>query len=256
MKPLIATLLLTATLVSMSGAAARAELITNGGFESGFSGWTTVDQLGSEGTFALQSGTSSPVNGDAVPAPPGGLTAAMTDAAGPGSHILYQSFMATSPVPTTILSFDVFVGNRADAFFAPPTLDFSTPTLNQQARVDILLGSADPFSVAAADVLLNAFQTQPGDPLVSGYTHVAVDITSLLNSNLNTALLLRFAEVDNVFIFQLGVDNVSIAPAGAQAVPEPSAAALLVASALLGIGVIASRRARMNRGTPRLDEAR
>jgi len=147
-------------------------VIANGGFESGFSSWTRVDQLGSEGTFALQTGMTSPVNGNPVPVPPGGSIAAMTDAEGPGSHVLYQNFTVTAPVISAILSFDVFVGNRAASFFSPTTLDFSTPTLNQQARVDILTGGSDPFSIAAADVLLNVYQTNPGDPLVSGYTHL------------------------------------------------------------------------------------
>ena len=59
---------------------ARSAAIANGGFESGFSGWTRVDQLGSEGTFVVQSGTASPVSADPVPAPPQGANAAMTDA--------------------------------------------------------------------------------------------------------------------------------------------------------------------------------
>ena len=48
------------------------ELISNGGFESGFSGWTRADQTGSTGTFTAQTGTTSPVNGFTVPAPPQG----------------------------------------------------------------------------------------------------------------------------------------------------------------------------------------
>jgi len=198
------------TLVCALALRAPAASINNGGFESGFAGWTKADQLGSEGTFALQTGAASPANGTAVPAPPGGSTAAMSDAQGPGSHVLYQTFMVTAPVPQTVVSFDLFIGNRAAAFSTPSNLDFATPTLNQQARVDILTGGADPFSVSAADVLMNLFQTTSGNALVSGYSHYASDITALLNSHLNTPLTLRFAETDNVFTFQFGVDNVGI----------------------------------------------
>ena len=190
-------------------------------------------------TFALQTGTTSPVNGDPVPPPPGGTTAAMSDAQGPGSHVLSQSFTVTAPVLAAMLRFDVFVGNRATAFFSPNTLDFSTPTLNQQARVDILLGGAPAFSVLPADVLLNAFQTSPGDPLVSGYTHHTVDVTALINSHLGTPLTLRFAEADNVFTLQLGVDNVDI---DVGAVPEPSSW-LLAFWALLAMGLVRRRLA-------------
>ncbi|HKA46305.1 MAG TPA: PEP-CTERM sorting domain-containing protein [Burkholderiales bacterium] len=207
-------------------------MILNGGFESGLASWTKADQLGSEGTFALQSGTVSPVNGDPVPTPPGGTFAAMTDAQGPGSHVLFQDFVVT-PGSATI-SFALFIGNRGNSFFtpSPASLDFSTPALNQQARVDILKGGTNAFSVAAADVLLNLFQTNPGDPLVSGYTTHGVDVSALFAAHIGETLRLRFAEVDNVFTFQLGVDNVSINPTAAT-VPEPSSTLLFGAALML-----------------------
>jgi len=210
------------------GSAQAANIVNNGGFESGFTNWTRADQVGSEGTFALQTGTTSPVNGDPVPAPPGGLTAAMSDAQGPGSHVLYQDIVIPAVVPSATLSFQVFVGNRDTAFFTPNTLDFSTPTLNQQARVDILAGGADPFNVSG---LMNVFQTNVGDPLVSGYTPKSLDVTSLLNAHLGQTLRLRFAEVDNVFTFQFGVDNVALDVGAAQPVPEPGSSVLIVTAA-------------------------
>lgn len=212
-------------LISASAWPAAAAIINNGGFEAGFAGWTRVDEAGSDGTFFQQSGVLSPVAGDTVPPPPGGSNAAMTDALGPGSHVLYQDFVIPSPMASAILVFDLFIGNRAGEFRTPNTLSFSTPTLNQQARVDVLAGAADPFSLAPADVLLNAFGTTVGDPLVSGYTHFEIDITALVNANLNTPLRLRFAEVDNLFTFQFGVDNVDI-------VPEPTSAFMLLSGVL------------------------
>jgi len=198
---------------------ARADLILNGGFESGFASWTRVDQVGSDGTFALQSGLVSPVNATPVPLPPGGTFAAMTDSLGPGSHLLYQDFTVLSTLSSALLNFDLFIGNRADRFDSPSTLDFSTPALNQQARVDILLASASPFSVSPSDVLLSIFQTKSGDALVSGYSTKSQDIAAVLNAHLNQPLRLRFSEADNEFTFQLGVDNVHILETP---VPEPS----------------------------------
>ncbi|HEV3410263.1 MAG TPA: PEP-CTERM sorting domain-containing protein [Chthoniobacterales bacterium] len=209
------------------------ELINNGGFESGFTGWTRVDQVGSEGTWAQQSGTTSPVNMFAVPAPPGGSNAAMTDAQGPGSHILYQDFTVPMTLAVTTLSFDLFIRNHASAFFSPNTLDFATPALNQQFRVDIITTTADPFSVTMGDVLFTVYQTQPGDPLISGYTTITADLTALFAAHPGETLRLRFAEVDNVNFFNAGVDNVSI-------VPEPTTVSLLVAAA----AVLAARRIR------------
>ena len=57
-----------------------ASLIVNGGFESGFAGWTVADQIGSDGTFFIQSGTLSPVTMFPVPPPPQGTQAAITNA--------------------------------------------------------------------------------------------------------------------------------------------------------------------------------
>lgn len=224
-------------LLLASGSVGRADVITNPGFEAGFTGWTRVDQLGSEGTFFLQSGTTSPVNGDPVPAPPGGQFAAMTDAQGPGSHVLYQDFVVpvTGGQPAR-LSFALFIGNRADRFAAPNHLDFSTPALNQQARVDILRPGADPFSVAAGDVLQNLFQTRPGDPLISGYNMISADVTALFAANAGQTLRLRFAETDNLNIFQFGVDNVAL-----EIIPEPSMALLFGLGALAGLARLRRR---------------
>lgn len=203
--------------------------IVNGGFESGFAGWTRVSQVGSEGGFMIQAGAASPLNGFPVPAPPGGSNAAMTDSMGPGSHVLFQDFVQAAPVAAAVLNFDLYVNNRADNFYVHETLDFATPALNQQARVDILLPGGDPFSLALGDILQNVFQSLAGDPLVSGYTHFSVDITALVNAHLNTPLRLRFSEVDNVNFFNLGVDNVDITVRDA-AVPEPATWMLLAAA--------------------------
>jgi hypothetical protein len=82
-----------------------------------------------------------------------------------------------------------------------------------------MLGSAGPYGLASADIMLNAFQTNPSTPSSSGYTNYSFQIASLLKANLNRTLRLRFAETDNVAPFQFGVDNVSLETS---AVPEPS----------------------------------
>jgi hypothetical protein len=235
----------SAALALLLTAAPKAQaqlIINNGGFEAGLASWTRADQVGSLGTFALQTGTVSPVTSTTVPAPPGGIRAAMTDSTGPGSHVLFQDFVVPPlPIGSAQLRFDVFVGNRANAFFIPttPTLDFSTPALNQQARVDILNSGTDPFSVSAVDVLTNAYQTRTTDPLVSGYTSVNVDVTALLASHAGSTLRLRFAEVDNVSTFQFGVDNISLI---VSPIPEPTS------TVLCGIGaLIALARCRRNK---------
>jgi len=238
----LAVLAFAACLGLAATAPAGASTIANGGFETGFASWVRVDQLGSDGTFSLQSGLASPVNADPVPAPPSGTRAAMSDGAAPGAHVLYQDFVATPGSQT--LSFDLFIGNRADRFATPASLDFALTnpngalTLNQQVRVDLLRAGADPFSVAAADILLSLYASQVGDPLVSGYRSFSSDIGALLGAHSGELLRLRFAETDNVAQMQLGVDNVAIA--AVSAIPEPASTALLA----VGLAALFARRSR------------
>ncbi len=234
-----AALLLSALATVGVGPVHSAELIANGGFESGLSGWTTVDLLGSDGTFQLQSGLASPVNSVPVPAPPGGSFAAMSDAQGPGSHVLYQDIFIPVGFTEAELRFDLYLGNRADDFFIPDpdSLDFSIAAFNQQARVDILLAGADPFSTDAGDILMNLYRTLPGDAPVSSYTTIVADLSSLVSSLGGQTIRLRFAETDNVDLFQLGVDNVSL-----NAIPEPSSLLLAAVGVLVCVAGLARRR--------------
>ena len=207
---------------------ARADLITNGGFESGFTDWTVVNETGSfpAGDWFVQSGTTSPVNGFPVPAPPGGVNAAMTDQGGAGSHALLQSF-TVDPASIVTLSFDLFVNNRAGGFFTPASLDFNTIP-NQQARVDILTAGAGAFDLGSA-VVDNVLTPTANS---ANYVHYSFDLTSAIGGG--GAFQIRFAEVDNQLFFNLGVDNVSI-QASPSAVPEPRSWGML-ALILLGLG--------------------
>ena len=173
-------LLLMTAMACFFSTQSQAGLISNGGFEAGLTGWTTADQTGSDGTFSVQKGTLSPVNGFSVPAPPEGSIAAMTDSEGPGIHVLYQDFVVPFGAGGASIAFSLFLNNVAGNFYNPGHLDFSSPALNQQARVDIMSTAVDPFS---ATVLQNLFQTNPGDPLVSGYNSFLFDITALLQAH-------------------------------------------------------------------------
>jgi hypothetical protein len=151
----------------------------------------------------------------------------MTDQQGPGSHVLYQDFLVDAGSGPRFLKFSLFLNSGAE-FVTPGTLDFATAALNQQARVDIMTTSANLFSVAGGDVLQNLFQTQPGDPLTSGYTTYTIDVTSLLTAHVGQTLRLRFAEADNVFFMNFGVDDVAFVDRpSSDVVPEPSSLALV-----------------------------
>jgi hypothetical protein len=204
--------------------AAASPLLVNGGFESGLTGWILLDQAGGSGGSFIQSGTTSPLNGFAVPAPIGPTHAIMTDQSGPGSHIFYQDFVVPVGVTSAGLSFEYFVHNYAGSFVNATSLDY-TVFPNQQARADIITTSANPFSLVAADVLMALGRTEPGDPLVeAGYVLFTADLSAFLAAHGGETLRLRFAEVDNQGNFNLGIDNVRL---DATSAPEPASLVLL-----------------------------
>jgi hypothetical protein len=231
---------------AMTTGMARADfLISNGSFETNggvgtnvFADWTVVDQAQSSGSILVQTGIASPLNGFLTPLPPDGSFAAMSDQGGPGSHILYQDFVIPTDVSSGNVTFSLWVNNQNGLFFNLDTLDF-TGAQNQQARVDILTSTSDPFSLAAGDVLLNLFQATAND---SDYVDYSVDITALLVAHAGETLRLRFAEVDNQFFFNLGIDNVGLEVA--RGVPEPSTIVLAGLGLVGVIGIRLSRRMR------------
>ena len=204
-------------------------VISNGGFEAGLVSWTKADQLGSEGTFFSQSGSVSPVNGDPVPPPAGRLKGGNDRRTGAG---------IAHPLPG-LRSDAGRRGAQLRAFYRQPRGPVRDHGFSgfQHAHAEPTGPGGYPedhrgsFSVAASDVLLNLYQTKPGDPLISGYNTIATDITALLAAHAGETLRLRFAETDNIFSFQLGVDNVRIG-----AIPEPASMLLLGAALALLVG--------------------
>ena len=198
---------------------------TNGGAGTEvFTSWTVTDAGG--GGYYVQTGATSPTNGFAVASPTNGSFAAMTDQPGPGSHILSQNITVTSA--EQVVRFDLYLNNAAGTFSSPATLDY-TVSPNQQFRADIMT-TASPIDDVGAGVLLNIYQSRPGDPAISGYKQVSGSLAAFVGQTVR----LRFAETDNVLFFNAGVDNVTTG------VPVPTLspvmlgllAAALVAAAL------------------------
>lgn len=240
-----------ALLLSFCGSALGVELVVNGTFESNggvntsiLTGWTVTDQnqAGSSGSWFAQSGTSAPAGSVlTVAAPPQGTFAAMTTQDGEGSHILSQNITIPSGAPATF-SARVYVNNTATAWSTPASLDY-TVNPNQQFRIDLMTtGSA--LTDMGAGILQNLYKTSVGDPLVSGYNLITVDVSAFAGQTVR----LRLAEVDNQSYISTGADVVSIQSGLAAAVtPVPTLseyAMLLLATLLLGFGGIAARRRR------------
>jgi hypothetical protein len=148
----------------------------------------------------------SPLSGFIVDRPTDGLFAAMSDQLNPGSHVLYQD--VTVPSGGATLRFDLFIQTTAPTFFTPDTLDFLIVP-NQQFRMDIV-DPAVPVQFFDAGVLRNVYRTKLGDPTRSSYR----TITASLDKFAGRTVRLRFAEVDNQGFFNVGIDNVVVAPRG------------------------------------------
>jgi hypothetical protein len=221
-----------------SKALAQVELIENGSFETGdFTGWTVINE-GSGGWF-VYSGINTPQNGFAILAPPDGDFAAVTDQSGGGSHLLLQEIIIL-PGSTVTCSAVIYYNNAPEDFFIGPDLSYLTIP-NQQARVDILSADADPFTVSDG-VLLNVYQTQPGDPASLGYTTLDFDLTPFAGST----VVLRAAEVDNVLFFNFAIDGVTcISEGGTANIPTLGEWGMIAMAGILGLaGLMFARRRR------------
>jgi len=222
--------------------AQASQLITNGGFETGtLSGWTVANQTGSfpgSNFFAL-SGTTTPQSGSTTVVPATGSFYAVSDGSGPEAHALLQSFTVPGPASSVILSFSLFVNSYGGSFVNPIGLDF-TDGANQHARVDILRSTASAFDTGTG-VLQNLYLGTDSGANPHAYKNDTFDITSLVGPG--GTFLLRFAEVDNQNVLNLGVDNVSINFTAATSVPEPFSITL-AALGVIGFALLRLKRRR------------
>jgi hypothetical protein len=232
-------LALTIVCVSCAFQLSGAQLITNGGFETGnLSGWTMASQAGSAGNFFALGGTTAPLSGEPTVGPASGSFYALADQTGPAALALIQPFTVTGSVSSVTLSFSLFANSYAAVAVNPAGLDYTAAGANQHARVDILRAGATPFDTGSG-VLANFFLGADSGANPHHYTNYTFNITSLVAAG--GTFQLRFAEVDNVNFFDLGVDNVSVSTT-AGGVPEPS-------SLLLGgVGVAGIIFLRLKRG--------
>lgn len=186
-----------------------ADTLSNAGFEAdtmALDPWAVLDS-GTSGSWFVQTDTLSPLNGFAVPEPTEGLQAAMTDQDGGGTHILYQDVVLIDPPANIELKYDLFADNQYGAWVIPSTgtLAFSD-TANQHIRVDIMDPSA-PADDVGAGVWMNLFRPVPSvDATTFGYTEMTADLSSFAGQTVR----LRFAEVDNQFFLNMGVDNIQL----------------------------------------------
>jgi hypothetical protein len=190
------------------------ELISNGDFENGLNGWQVIIQDWSNGTgfFLATPGDSTPLSGyPTANNPSGGNRYVVTDQYGAGAIALIQPINIPPGVTSVALSFQMFVNDQSGVgpLIHPAGLDFNAGP-NQHARVDILCeGNADALAFNTTGAVLQNLYIGIDGPLPPyNYTDYLFDITDtvMVPGTYN----LRFAEVDNQWFFNLGVDNVSM----------------------------------------------
>ena len=213
---------------------AQVELVTNGGFETGdFTGWTKLG-ITNNGDWFIYSG--APLN--LIP-PPEGEFAVVTNQTEPDSNILYQD-IEVPPNALVTCTVIVYLQNIGGTYIIGDGLTLNAP--NQQMRVDIIDPAADPFTTGAG-VLLNLFQTLPGDPNEIGYTPLEFDLTPFGG----TTVRFRAAVAVTQNVLNGSIDGLScVATSITRNIPTLSEWGMIAAAAGLGlVGVLFAVRKRL-----------
>jgi hypothetical protein len=226
----------TVSLIGASsfGSVAIAASLTNGGFESGLTGWTVVDQAGGSGSWFSTAGGRAPKTGLPILGASEGSKFVVTDQFGPGSHVLFQDISLEAGATHT-LSFDWSSKNWGRPMFNPGTMN-KDAWRNQQFRVDIVSTLFSNWFGPSSTTGVLASILAPVAPSSSGWNQVSFDLTPWAGSSVRLA----FREVDNQGNFNAGVDDVSVK---SESVPEP----ITILGSLMGLGGMAAARARQKR---------
>jgi peptidoglycan hydrolase-like protein with peptidoglycan-binding domain len=215
------TITLLLFLMFTSAARANVQLISDGGFESGLTGWAVTSSAGSGGSWFADSSTAAPLTGNPTVGPFSGIGYAVTDQFGPGVTALSQDYIVPAGTTSLTLSFDMFIND-----WAPSTGD---------ETMEVLILSAGGNPVTGAGTLATLFS---GDTVVTGgepNPYIAYDY-SITGYVPGDTYVLDFHEADTMYTMNVGLDDVSLV-----AVPEPSSLGVLL-GILAVIGLFGSRR--------------
>lgn len=229
------------------------ELVENGGFETGdLTGWTQQTFNGA-GSWSIYSVVGPPD----YPPPPQGTYSVVTSQSDPDSNILYQDIELPDNANISC-SVIVYYMNRFVEIPPPTDLgftasgasDISTKEFidgsglsiqngpNQQYRIDIMNPDAPAYDTGEG-VLMNIFQTKPGDPDELGYTTLNFDLTPYAG----TTVRFRAAVVVTEAQLHGSIDDLSCVAEAINEVPTLSEWGLIAMAGVLGIvGFMAARR--------------
>lgn len=227
-------------LISITNVNAQDEIVENGSFETGdFTGWEVFNQTNGGNWFVYEGDT---VDGNLVLEPPVGTYAASTSQISRSSNVLLQDLElpeVDSILCSVIYYYFTTPFEPPFGFVSPPTLDVNGGP-NQQARIDIIEAEANPFNVTDG-VIVNLFQTQPGDFFDVGYTTINFDLSEYAG----TTVTFRAAEADNLGRFLFSIDNLTCeAESIARPIPTLSQWGLIAMAGLFLIAAIFVMRKR------------
>ena len=113
------------------------QLISDGGFETGLTGWTVASSAGSGGSWFAATGSSTPLTGNPTVGPYSGTGYAATDQVGPGVNALSQNYTVPSGTTSLTLTFDMFIN------------DWASSAGDETMKVVILSAGGNPVSGAS-----------------------------------------------------------------------------------------------------------
>lgn len=208
MKKLFPLLASITALLAFTAASAGAATVVNGNFETGTtSGWSIKNDAGGEGSWFPYTGTTLPVSGMAEQQPSKG-TSVVADQSFISNGAIYQD-VALEAGFNHELNLSYWFNNTSGTWASPTpnTFDVSTGDANnQQARIDVIKATADPFSADPADVLSTIIAPQAGSPSAAPWTAGKADLTAFAGQTVR----IRGIFADNIGPLHVGLDDVSI----------------------------------------------
>ncbi|MBW4559693.1 MAG: hypothetical protein KME32_00820 [Mojavia pulchra JT2-VF2] len=247
------------SLISMSSfcSAAKAASINNGGFESGFLGWTIFNEnlspiqsppSGSPSNSSVRwfetSGGFSPLSNTEIINQFEGQSYAVTDHAESGSTVLYQD-ITLEPELQHILSFAWFAQSKPpfqDSGSMSLTVSDDPLTNNYQGpvqlfRIDLVPAEFTNFFGVSSDAGILANIVAPvAEPFpVTEWNNVVFDLTPWAGSTVRLA----FREAAIGGDFQAGIDAVKVTSA-LRSVPESNT--IFASTIAIGLGVLSKRQ--------------
>jgi hypothetical protein len=191
-------------------AAAHAAIVSNGDFETGnLSGWQVYNDTAADGNWFTYTGSTSPLSGLPVTAPPQGRYAAITDQSESGLHILYQDITVPAGGSQDLLSLTAYYFSDAPIVSRSSLDPNSGP--NQQYRIDVIKPGAPITTMSGSDILRSLLATTFGDPTELGPTQRS---TYLPISTTSRTFRIRLAEVDTEDVFNASADAITVTSNG------------------------------------------